>query len=424
MSGAEKIRKSVRVLSHAHSDSEAVTTGHFYSLANNLPSLAEDHGHRYDRLNPADGNQTDDMDDGEKNNDTTRGRSYSLDEFGDHQDPASHLVRTGRQRKKLAARSKGGEFRTKRRKRRVYFCCVSSEIDVQKLFDYLVGAGSLLNGWKYQLHSDVLHLYKAGFEDGNTRSSSAPKIQQWAEDLQKSEDSVVDSSAADNRDEERNRNANGTAHQINDRDESAPSSSNVRFAVSNTNTGSGSELWSDNSRISGIGAQEVFVFDFGAAVFWVNTLLHGFYAQFDFESRNQTNLFLKKLFSIQGFKRGEETNLLKTIRMFVTKGFVGMQEFHSGEDDMAFVTAADAEAITIANDVITLPDNTPTKQLMSVSFAIAQSTVLAIFEARVELKVEDYRYIPETLAGQGRVQLAGRQLGMMIGLSHEPMSPF
>jgi uncharacterized Rmd1/YagE family protein len=118
---------------------------------------------------------------------------------------------------------------------------------------------------------------------------------------------------------------------------------------------------------------------------------------------------------LQGFKRGEEMNLLKTIRMFVTKGFVGAQEFQSGEDDMAFVTAADAEAITIANDVITLPDETPAKQLMSVSFAIAQSTVLAIFEARVELKVEDYRYIPETLAGAGRVQLAERQLGMMIG---------
>ena len=117
----------------------------------------------------------------------------------------------------------------------------------------------------------------------------------------------------------------------------------------------------------------------------------------------------------QGFKRGEEMNLLKTIRMFVTKGFVGAQEFQSGEDDMAFVTAADAEAITIANDVITLPDETPAKQLMSVSFAIAQSTVLAIFEARVELKVEDYRYIPETLARAGRVQLAERQLGMMIG---------
>jgi hypothetical protein len=34
----------------------------------------------------------------------------------------------GRQRKKNAARSKGGEFRTRRKKRRVNFCCVSSEI--------------------------------------------------------------------------------------------------------------------------------------------------------------------------------------------------------------------------------------------------------------------------------------------------------
>ena len=86
---------------------------------------------------------------------------------------------------------------------------------------------------------------------------------------------------------------------------------------------------------------------------------------------------------------------------------------------MAFVCVptAETEAITIANDVISLPDETSTKQRMSVSFAIAQSTVLAIFEARVELKVEDYRYIPETLAASGKVQLTERQLGMMIGKS-------
>ena len=101
--------------------------------------------------------------------------------------------------------------------------------------------------------------------------------------------------------------------------------------------------------------------------------------------------------------------------MFVTKGFVGGHEFQSGEDDMAFVTAPDVSLITIANDVITIPDDSPAKQRMSVSFAIAQSTVLAIFEARVERKVEDYRYIPETLAASGRVHLSERQLGVMIG---------
>jgi uncharacterized Rmd1/YagE family protein len=148
--------------------------------------------------------------------------------------------------------------------------------------------------------------------------------------------------------------------------------------------GGGGPAADDVSRIAGVGAQEVFVFDFGAAVFW-------------------------------GFSRGEETNLLKTIRMFVTKGFVGAQEFQSGEDDMAFVTMPDAEGITIANDVITLPDDSPAKQRMSVSFAIAQSTVLAIFESRVERKVEDYRYIPEALAASGKVHLTERQLGTMIG---------
>jgi len=136
--------------------------------------------------------------------------------------------------------------------------------------------------------------------------------------------------------------------------------------------------------MSGQGAQEVFVFDFGAAVFW-------------------------------GFSRGEETNLLKTIRMFVTKGFVGATEFQSGEDDMAFVTSPETDVITIANDVITIPEDSVAKQRLSVSFAIAQSSVLAIFEARIERKVEEYKYIPEALAACGKVHLSERQLGIMIG---------
>ena len=44
-------------------------------------------------------------------------------------------MKTGRQRKRMAARSKGGEFQARRRKRRVYFCCIGSEIDVEKLAD-------------------------------------------------------------------------------------------------------------------------------------------------------------------------------------------------------------------------------------------------------------------------------------------------
>ena len=137
-------------------------------------------------------------------------------------------------------------------------------------------------------------------------------------------------------------------------------------------------------RISNPGAQEVFIFDFGAVVLW-------------------------------GVPRGEEAVLLKTIRKFVSKGMVGQEEFASGEDDMAFVTSPDATSITILNDVIELPENSEPKQRLSVSFAIAQSSVLAIFEARIEKKVEEYKYIPEALAAHGKIHLSELQLGMMIG---------
>jgi hypothetical protein len=273
------MRKTARTLTHAHSDSEADPSGHFYSLVNNLPPLPEEHGNRYERLNSIDGDQTDDLDDDDKNIGVVRERSFSLDEFGDHQDPASRLVRTGRQRKKLAARSKGGEFRTKRKKRRVYFCCASSEIDVQKLFDYLVGAGSLLNGWKYQLHADVLHLYKPGSEGRNLTVASAPVTQQWPERSQHEGDSVLDNMPI----VDLNGNldvaiSDAAVIEMHMRGNDAVHANNVRFAdgisALNSNTGSTGELWSDNSRISGLGAQEVFVFDFGAAVFWVSCQCH------------------------------------------------------------------------------------------------------------------------------------------------------
>ena len=49
------------------------------------------------------------------------------------------------------------------------------------------------------------------------------------------------------------------------------------------------------------------------------------------------------------------------------------------------------------------------------SFAIAQSSVLTIFESRIQQKIEEYKYIPEALAVAGKLQLRERQLGIMIG---------
>jgi len=359
----------------AYSDSEANygsfrgrPVPQYYQMASSLPDYKG--GHMYSAV---DGNYTDD--------DNETGESYH--EFTDNQNYGNRVVRTGRQRKKLAARSKGGEFQTKRKKRRVYFCCISSEIDVTKMLDYLNGADDLLYDWKFDLYSDVLHLYKPGSEEPSQPISIHTKEEETATDsMELAITPVIHSNVRNPLAIPTDKNdlqqflKEKVLNNANHADNLQPLDS-VDLTVRNGLDGKA-------NRLVGMGTKEVFIFDFGAAVFW-------------------------------GFSRGEEAGLLKTIRKFVTKGMVGDAEFVSGEDDMAFVTSAEEKDITIANDVITIPDDTLPKQRMAVSFAIAQSSVLAIFEARIEQKVEEYKYIPETLAANGRVHLSERQLGMMIG---------
>jgi uncharacterized Rmd1/YagE family protein len=133
-----------------------------------------------------------------------------------------------------------------------------------------------------------------------------------------------------------------------------------------------------------LGGKEVFIFDFGAIVFW-------------------------------GYQRDEVKELLHEFRQYIVKGRLSEAEFEAGEDDMAFVTSDEATNITIANDVIVIPECTIVQMRLAVSFAIAQSSILSIFEARIEEKIEEYKYIPETLALCGKVKLSQKELGNMIG---------
>jgi uncharacterized Rmd1/YagE family protein len=131
-------------------------------------------------------------------------------------------------------------------------------------------------------------------------------------------------------------------------------------------------------------SKEVFVFGFGAMVYW-------------------------------GLAKNEVQDLLAFIEKFIVKEPFSKEEFEAGEDDMAFVTTHEVTDITIANDVITLPPVTTVKERLAVSFAIAQSAVLSIFESRVEVKIEEYKFIPEALAKCGKVDFTPKQLGVMIG---------
>jgi hypothetical protein len=56
-----------------------------------------------------------------------------------------------------------------------------------------------------------------------------------------------------------------------------------------------------------------------------------------------------------------------------------MKEFQEGQDDMAFVTSPDTEKITIANDVITLPDYTSAKSRLSVRYVRTVQICIARF---------------------------------------------
>jgi uncharacterized Rmd1/YagE family protein len=232
------------------------------------------------------------------------------------------LSRTGRQRKKQTARTKGGEFQSKRSKRRVYFCCIGSEIDMTQLFNHLANLSpTRRTNWNATQYGDAICL---------------------------------------------SRYSNVVARRSTDDDVLKPASDAAKMTESNY--------------------EEVYIFEFGVIVFW-------------------------------GVGQGEEKFVLNSAREFVKHGKVNGTEFESGEDDMAFAVSADEEVsqVIVANDVIILPESTSIMQRLSVSYAIAQSSVVSIFEERIDRKVDEYKFIPETLAKVGKISLSIRRVGMMIG---------
>jgi uncharacterized Rmd1/YagE family protein len=280
-------------------------------------------------------------------------QDVSSDEFGTIRPLMDgQSIVTGRMRKRQVARSKGGEFRSHRQKRRLYCCCISPMIKIQELYNHLAREiFSSKSIWAVSILGDVLILSKA-------------------------------------RDEKRGHVYEST------NDISVPLSGAIDI------------VHPDN--------QTVFIFEFGAVVFW-------------------------------GFSNGEERNLLSLFRRFTDPDqlFEGNM-FHKGEDDMAFVSSSKRPEVSISNDVIVLPSRSTAlplpgtfspshssapidslspsvtyELLLSVSYAIAQSAVVSIFEHRIEMKITEYKFIPETLAHGDTIDLSDEQLGRMLGAIFE-----
>lgn len=202
-------------------------------------------------------------------------RNYSVDEFANKSDEhlqnlQNKIMRTGRQRKKLAARSKGGEFQQRRKKRRVYFCCVSSEIDVEKLHDVFDKRPN--QQWESRMYEDVLHLFFNpinNMDQPDVYFEGSPDYQEEAygahhnvfmqsppqsdgghpTDTNNNDAAVINNHDPINHDNECTRNGNDPVA-----GESIP-------AVIPMDSQSAAKLWLT-------GGKEVFIFDFGAIVFW------------------------------------------------------------------------------------------------------------------------------------------------------------
>lgn len=90
-------------------------------------------------------------------------RTSGTDEFGGKQNYYQQKG-TGRQRKKVASRGKGSEFQAKRKKRRVYACCIGSEIDTIQLVEFFKSAppdsAIARANWSTQMYTDTLRIYR------------------------------------------------------------------------------------------------------------------------------------------------------------------------------------------------------------------------------------------------------------------------
>ena len=211
-------------------------------------------------------------------------RNYSVDEFANKSDEhlqnlQNKIMRTGRQRKKLAARSKGGEFQQRRKKRRVYFCCVSSEIDVEKLHDVFDKRPN--QQWESRMYEDVLHLFYNPINNSDQQDvyfEGSPDYQEEAYgahhnvfiqspphqsdghpfgstetvhpmDTNSNDATVLNNHDPINHDNDCLRNGND------------PTAGESIPAVIPMDSQSAAKLWLT-------GGKEVFIFDFGAIVFW------------------------------------------------------------------------------------------------------------------------------------------------------------
>jgi len=111
-----------------------------------------------------------------------------------------------------------------------------------------------------------------------------------------------------------------------------------------------------------------------------------------------------------GLSERAELELIKDLKR---EGHVAGPIEDSEVDDFWYVTALGAKP-TLQKDTIQLSTE-EIKEKLAISFALAQSVKLGMFERTVDQTIHDTRHIPEQMARDGTIKLKRKQITQQIG---------
>ncbi len=382
------------------------------------------------------------------------------------------VIKTGRQRKKTATRAKGGEFRAKTEKKRVYFCCISAEVEMETLHEGLKNAN--LPDWEIEAYTSVLHIYvrsadekveeKTGTNIFADEADTAlveqyefniPKQNLWRTGSK--EVFIFDFGCVVfwgfNQAEEQDfiRFCQKLLGDPLDMEEFGASEDDMAYICADSRQVLRDGRMSVRIRENKIGRYDLATWDenmtgIGVGLAWAKTMdeesgnegtaeqATESVAQVDSEREREMSDWDKER------EKGDSGKKVKLLEQPAdNKGALSpLQDKGHGSDHSPSQSRKGEGAnhererdgggseksspwlsggghIYLENDVYTVSKYAHPRERLALSFAMAQSSILAVFEARIQKKVEEFRYIPETFATNGKVRISGKRLGNMIG---------
>mmetsp|Transcript_10271 Transcript_10271/g.11374 ORF Transcript_10271/g.11374 Transcript_10271/m.11374 type:complete len:434 (-) Transcript_10271:176-1477(-) len=135
---------------------------------------------------------------------------------------------------------------------------------------------------------------------------------------------------------------------------------------------------------------EVYIFSFGAIIFW------------NFESEHAEKIWMSKYLFTKKIKDQD-----------IVGDHIHADAIESANDEITFVYS-DKNHFRLYRDTIYLATRDHGEKL-AVTFALAKSAHVSIFEWRLDQTIDDHSHIPEELAKTGKISMSRKEISMEIG---------